>query len=83
MSTPARTASTLAQRVHLYAVSRVHVDYAGRQTLLDYGRVEAVDPADAVRVAHGLERRPAMRHDGECSGYAVRGLRYVATAVSL
>ena len=69
-------------RLSPFLVSRVHSDYAGRLSLLPYGRVEARDPADAVRVAHGLRRRPAKRHDGACSGYRVGDGIYLAAVAS-
>lgn len=50
--------------------------------LIEHGSAQATDAADAVRIAHGLSRRPSLRHDGPSSGYAVRGRRYVAAEVA-
>ena len=51
--------------------------------LLDYGTAQATDAADAVRLAHGLSRRPSRRHDGlHGSGYHVGNGWYDAAPVS-
>ena len=51
----------------LYTVSRVI-----GHTLSLVGAAQATDAADAVRVALGLTRRPALDHSGpDGSGYAV------------
>ena len=63
----------------LYTVSRVI-----GHTLSLVGAAQATDAADAVRVALGLTRRPALDHSGpDGSGYAVGRRRYVAAAVPL
>lgn len=63
----------------LYTVSRV----IGPALSL-VGAAQATDAADAVRVALGLTRRPALDHGGpDGSGYAVGRRRYVAAAVPL
>ena len=50
--------------------------------LLDYGTAQATDAADAVRLAHGLSRRPSLRHDGpNGSGYKVGRGWYVSAPV--
>lgn len=50
--------------------------------LIDYGTAQATDAADAVRLAHGLLRRPSLRHDGpHGSGYRVGRGWYVASPV--
>lgn len=63
----------------LFTVSRVI-----GHTLSLVGSAQATDAADAVRVALGLTRRPALDHSGpDGSGYAVGRRRYVAAAVPL
>ena len=63
----------------LYTVSRVI-----GHTLSLVGAAQATDAADAVRVALGLTRRPALDHSGpDGSGYAVGRRRYVAAAEHL
>ena len=63
------------------ALRTFRVSLIARYDAVEMGTAQARDAADAVRVAHGLARRPSLGHGPYGSGYVVRGRYYLATEV--